>query len=366
MLNTTVCLKLNSLTQLYQQCRELFFKLVRDPHEECLKWNRALFEIQKALIEGNMFLEDGFQIKENCYVRFVNLPNFDGRSVTLLPNAEDVGKFLQVKGNIVRMTKTRLLELKREFICSKCKQKVVIMAEYSKMFVIEGFKTCKTDFCKGMLFPVQANPKPEFCIDYQEVRVQEIMSDRNIPASMVVTFENDLADLCQPGDCITVCGTVERRWKPLVVGKKTEVVITMRAISVTKEEIIKGRDLPEQLICVRAQWLDTVNRMGELNARDMILKSIAPEVHGMLLPKLAVALLLCSGMEQYQSRGTSIRGNSHVLFVGDPGLAKTKLLKHASKISRRSVYTTGMGCSQAGLTAAAIRVRILEKIKLIE
>lgn len=304
-----------------------------------------------------MFLEDGYQIKENCYVRFVNLPNFDNRPNTLLPNAEDVGKFLQVKGNIVRMTKTRLLELKREFICSKCKQKVVIMAEYSKMFVIEALKACKTDFCKGMLYPVQANPKPEFCIDYQEVRIQEIMSDRNIPASMVVTFENDLADLCQPGDCITVCGTVERRWKPLVVGKKTEVVITMRAISVVKEEIIRGRDLPEQLICVRAQWHDTVHRLGELNARDLILKSIAPEVHGMLLPKLAVALLLCSGGEQYQSRGTSIRGNSHVLLVGDPGLAKTKLLKHASKISRRSVYTTGMGCSQAGLTAAAIRVR---------
>lgn len=100
--------------------------------------------------------------------------------------------------------------------------------------------------------------------------------------------------------------------------------------------------------------------VGELGLRDIILKSICPDVYGMYPVKLAIVLAICSGSDisDYKTTdGLHQRGQSHILMVGDPGLAKSKLLLSAVSIAPRAVHTTGMGCSSAGLTAAAIKVR---------
>lgn len=172
------------------------------------------------------------------------------------------------------------------------------------------------------------------------------------------------------------------------------MTIALRAHSVRCEEkrraIVSVRDMPEHLMCVRAEWQERVERDGELRMRDEMLRSFCPEIHGMYLVKLAVLLALSSGVNGRTAttatvgaarRGTAsqrptagggasangvvvgpaaqpmqTRGSSHVILVGDPGLAKSKLLRFAAAVAVRSVHTTGMGCSSAGLTAAAVKV----------
>ena len=98
----------------------------------------------------------------------------------------------------------------------------------------------------------------------------------------------------------------------------------------------------------------------------------------MYIVKLAVCLCITGGVSRRDASGTRTRGESHLLLVGDPGkkptcfvvvvvvllmilnqisgTGKSQFLKFAAKIVPRSILTTGIGSTSAGLTASASRV----------
>ena len=88
---------------------------------------------------------------------------------------------------------------------------------------------------------------------------------------------------------------------------------------------------------------------------ERIRDSISPTIYGMEWEKRALALQQFGGVHKELPDGTRIRGDIHMLMMGDPGLAKSQLLRSAARIAPRGIMATGKSTSAAGLTAAAVR-----------
>jgi DNA replication licensing factor MCM7 len=93
-------------------------------------------------------------------------------------------------------------------------------------------------------------------------------------------------------------------------------------------------------------------------------QSIAPEIYGHDDVKKALLLLLVGGVTKAMGDGMRIRGDINICLMGDPGVAKSQLLKYITKIAPRGVYTTGKGSSGVGLTAAVMRDPVTDEMVL--
>jgi DNA replication licensing factor MCM5 len=88
---------------------------------------------------------------------------------------------------------------------------------------------------------------------------------------------------------------------------------------------------------------------------DALARSIAPSIYGNLDIKKSIVCLLMGGSKKILPDGMKLRGDINVLLLGDPGTAKSQLLKFTEKVSPIAIYTSGKGSSAAGLTASVQR-----------
>lgn len=88
---------------------------------------------------------------------------------------------------------------------------------------------------------------------------------------------------------------------------------------------------------------------------DRLAKSLAPSIFGSADIKKAITCLLFGGSRKRMPDGLTRRGDINVLLLGDPGTAKSQLLKFVEKVAPIAVYTSGKGSSAAGLTASVMR-----------
>ena len=67
---------------------------------------------------------------------------------------------------------------------------------------------------------------------------------------------------------------------------------------------------------------------------------------------MALAMALFGAVPKNVDDKHRIRGDVNVLLLGDPGTAKSQMLKYAEQTAPRAVYSTGKGASAVGLTAS--------------
>ena len=181
------------------------------------------------------------------------------------------------------------------------------------------------------------------------------------PRRMNVFLKEDLVEpkmeeRTTPGSRVKVVGVL----KEIPRLSQTGSVLTRYDIAIEANNVIP---MEETFMDLDISEEDE-RQIKELSADPLVLKkltdSIAPSIYGHDEVKKSLVLQLFGGVKKVKGDGTQTRGDMHVLLVGDPGVAKSQLLKFISGIAPKGRYVVGKAATGAGITASVVRDEFLK------
>lgn len=327
----------------------LFPDVVHGPKAAIQEAEKALKSIIREKDEDFLRL-----VKHNVHIRFHSAPENTIQVKLREIRSAQIGKLVQTDAIITKASEVRPLIATGRFECMSCHNIIdrhFVDGEYQPPVVCET-TLLDGSTCNGRTFRL-LKEESEF-IDHQRVVLQERPEDLpagRMPDSFVAYLRDDLVDTVRPGDRVTILGLLDTRpEKKLSRGSLALFAKYLETIYIEteSEEILDVEISPEDEEKILELSRDPL-------IHDKIRESIAPMIFGFSEEKEAISYLLFGGTEKKISEGLHIRGESHILLIGDPGIGKSQMLKSVSEIVPRKIYTSGRGSSAAGLTAAVIR-----------
>jgi replicative DNA helicase Mcm len=322
----------------------------RNPDQILDAFSRAIKEILKE-----RFPDYAEKIKHDIRARIANFPV--QRSLRQI-NSEIITKMTSVSGMVVRSSEVKPLAKE---VTYKCLDKHI-----SKFTLLDGMSLnasvkCQTPNCKHTSLAII--PEASRFIDFQILRLQELPEDLppgQLPHYVNVSIKQDLVDYARPGDRIVLTGIVRIEQERISGVSKSESALYRLRMDGNNVEFIGGKGIKSSRRTEREEISPDEEKLVKSLAKnpdiyDRLIASFAPHIRGHALFKEAILLLIVGSIQRVLTDGTKIRGDINIFLVGDPGTAKSEMLKFCARIAPRGLYTSGRGSTAAGLTAAVVK-----------
>ncbi len=286
------------------------------------------------------------------YIRISNVP--ESRRVLIRDiRSKHLKKLISIEGLIRQTSDVRPVSTIMTFECPSCGTQIDVRQTE------DSVKTPHVCSC-GKKSSFKLIDKK--LVDTQRIVVEETPEQLHAdvqPRRLSIFLTNDLVEpkiekKTTPGTRVVINGTVKET--PIrdrgTTSTKFDLVMEANNIELSEKEF-------EELKLTNEDKNKIKEMSKDPNIDKKLIRSIAPSIFGYETIKEAIILQLFGGMKTERPDKTNIRGDIHVLLIGDPGVAKSQLLKYVSAIAPKARYVSGKGATGAGLTAAVVKDEFL-------
>ncbi|MGM5479962.1 MAG: minichromosome maintenance protein MCM [Nanobdellota archaeon] len=315
---------------------------ILDHPEEMFK--TAQLAIEKLNLQGNT---------SQFFVRFHDLPSSQHLAIRNI-RSKHIGKFIQIEAIVRQKGDVRPHVTQAQFECPSCGN-IISIVQLEQKFKEPTQCSCGRKGGFKLL--------DKTLVDVQKLTVEEPSENLDggeQPKRFNLILRHDLVSpisekKTNPGSKIVITGVINEIPISLRTGGKSveyDLMLEGNYIHPVQEEFSSIQVTPKE-----EQEFMEFAQSGQSFER--IVKSFAPTIYGYERVKEALVLQLLSGVQKKRSDGVSTRGDIHILLIGDPGAAKSQMLKRVSVIAPKSRFVSGKGASGAGLTASVVKDEFL-------
>ncbi|XP_018650537.1 putative dna replication licensing factor MCM5 [Schistosoma mansoni] len=348
-------------------------ELIHRPSDYLPAFEEAVTEVANELVRSN----DEESHTESAQVLF----EWDSNAVSLRDvHSDEVSRLVKISGIAISSSSIRAKAVRLSLQCRGCRQ---FLPNLPVKPGLEGFtlpRKCPSAQVGGgqatrcPIDPFFIVPDKCDCVDFQTIKLQETpetVPHGEMPRHVLLYCDRYLCERVVPGNRITVVGVycirVTVSNKRAGANERSNAGVRqpyIRVLGLTVDTEGPGRSafVSGAGEGTGAAATLTENEEEELialaNSPDIyerLARSIAPSIYGSTDIKKAIACLLFGGSRKRLPDGLMRRGDINMLMLGDPGTAKSQLLKFVERCSPVGIYTSGKGSSAAGLTASVTR-----------
>ncbi|MEF8887155.1 MAG: LAGLIDADG family homing endonuclease [Haloarculaceae archaeon] len=228
--------------------------------------------------------------------------------------ADNRGSLLSVQGIVRKATEVRPKVTSAAFECQRCGTLTRIPQSDGDFQEPHECQGCER---QG---PFRVNFDQSEFVDAQKLRVQESpegLRGGETPQAIDVNIEDDITGEVTAGDHVTVTGILKLDQQGSDREKSPMFDTYMTGLSVEiEDEQFEEMDISE------SDKTEIVELSNDPDIYEKMVGAIAPSIYGYENEKLAMALQLFSGVTKHLPDGSRLRGDLHMLLIGDPGTGK--------------------------------------------
>ncbi|KAG1299361.1 hypothetical protein G6F66_000898 [Rhizopus arrhizus] len=276
-------------------------------------------------------------------------------------NSEYMGKLVRIPGIVIGASTLSSRATQVTAMCRSCMTTKVIPIKggFSAISLPRNCDSTSADGGKNNcpMDPfVIVHDKCKF-VDSQVIKLQEahdMVPVGDLPRHTILNADRWLTNRVVPGMRAVIMGIYSIYQSKAAKTPGTAAVRTpyIRVVGLEVDQHNNGRGKPHFTDAEEEEYI-RMSRQHDLY--ETLASSLAPSIFGNEDIKKSIVCLLFGGSKKILPDGMRLRGDISVLLLGDPGTAKSQLLKFTEKVAPIAVYTSGKGSSAAGLTASVIR-----------